>query len=114
MYKVVFHILNTNSHVNSTIKIANYLKNKGYSITYFALENVKQKVLDHGFDFFSFPSDHFTYNDKYHGNNFIKRTIHQFKNNKKFENNFLRGDFYDRLINQISPDLIFVDISLIY
>jgi len=37
MYKVVFHILNTNSHFNSTIKIANYLKNKGYSITYFAL-----------------------------------------------------------------------------
>lgn len=113
MYTVVYHILNTNSHFNSTIKIANYLRSKGYSITYFALENVKQKVLDNGFNFFSFPSNHFTYNNRYRGSNYIKRTIRKYKNNRKFESNFLKGDFYDQLINQISPDLILVDLSLV-
>lgn len=84
MYKIVFHILNTSSHFNSTIKIENSLKSKGYSITYFSFDNIKSEVLSNNFNFFSFPLNHFTYKNNLSSINYFQKIIFQFNNNRIF------------------------------
>ncbi|WP_375582823.1 glycosyltransferase [Cyclobacterium xiamenense] len=114
MKTVVFHILPTSSHLNASYKLAKSLQSGGNRIVYFSSPDRQSHFRSLGFEFFSYPRDHFPLNQKKKGQGIFKNAFMAYKIKRNYGKTFLKGNFYDELLYQISPDLIVVDLSLIY
>lgn len=113
MQSIVFHISHFPSHLNASFKLAGALKLKGYHIYYYNFPHIKKLITSQGYQFISFPSEHYKY-DFPVNNNILTSSIQKYKNKKYYTKEFLKGNFYDEMISKISPCLIIVDLSLIY
>lgn len=110
MKSVVFHILHSHSHLNATFKLARKLKNSGYRILYFNFNHLETYIISQGFEFYPIPNGHYPKKSK----NERKVWREMFQRKNYYKKQYLSGDFYDRLLKDVAPDLIIVDSSLIY
>src|SRR5690606_8652241 len=111
---IVFHILETSSHLNSTFKLANELSCRGYTVFYFTSRALELEVKGRGFGFYSIPDKETVFPNRQSAEGKLKLINRIYQFTRKYNNDFLIGDFYDDLLADLSPDLIFVDLSLIY
>lgn len=114
MATVVFHILNTPSHLNASFKLAKCLKLNGHRVSYFTFPDVENLIIKQGFDFYSVPLTHYLQTSTTLHKSKIKNKLEQFKRKRQYSKVFLKGDFYNQMLTDLSPDLIIVDLSLIY
>lgn len=107
-----------NGRINSSLGLANKLKNEGHQITFICQNNAIEKIEKQGFSYISIPEINFNYkNPKTKGKEYswLKKFIDHFKN---YSNNYKEGKLklnlkkYENIIHQIHSDLILVDLEL--
>ncbi len=114
MKTVVFHILPTPSHLNASYKLAKSLRSKGHRVIYFSYSYKEPYFRSLGFEFSPYPESQNPLEKPQKQDSILKKAILAYKNKRHYHKEFLKGDFYDELLGQISPDMIVVDLSLIY
>ncbi|WP_163378725.1 glycosyltransferase family 1 protein [Cyclobacterium sp. SYSU L10401] len=114
MKYIIFFILETPSHLNSSFLIAKSLRSKGYEIIYIIFSNKYLELLSNeGFKYEFIKDFNISRNRT---NNFFSRSnlllFYQAKSD--FKREFLSGSIFNSIIRKYNPSLFIVDLSLIF
>ncbi|MFS4492232.1 glycosyltransferase [Maribacter sp. 2308TA10-17] len=103
--------------LNSTFELVSRLENEGHEVTYLCSADIAPKVLKQGFEYVEIPTINFNFKDpnrKELSSWFSKFKFH-FKNLSKHYANgkkILHLDEYKRIIVELNPDRVVVDVEL--
>ena len=109
----LFYLLNTSSHYNSTFKIAQSLKEKGYNPVYIGGKNMRKIVELNGFEFFEYSVRLFCITKGKPKDDCVEQKRISKEDLINYKNNFIEGGYFDEVITRFDPVIIFLDTSKI-
>jgi zeaxanthin glucosyltransferase len=109
----IFYLLNTNSHYNSTFKVASELQNRGYNPIYVGGANMRRSVEENGFNFFEYSIKSFCINQGLNKGSFISEKDITERDLANYKMYFVKGGYFDEVIARFAPEIVFLDASKI-